>query len=173
MSNELDSIKIYEFVRDEIKREDANTQNRLSIALAFQGILMAATVLLLGEGWFADTIGNPDQNNIFANHLNAVRIVMLFLLGASGVLVAIISNTGVDAAQKSISKTIENWEKAKKKIDKPKGFENLPRAYADEEIHNKGKGFPYFLNRAFMAIWIVFLITAFIGFRADFAGFIL
>lgn len=174
MRNELDSIKIYEFVRDEIKREDANTQNRLSIALAFQGILMAATVLLLsGESWVADGFTNNAQASSFGIHLNSVRIILLYLLGAAGVLVAIISNSGVDAAQKSISATIDHWEKSKKSLPLPEHFEKLPRAYGDAQTHSQGTGFAYWLNRAFMAIWAIFLFSAFKNFGADFAGLIL
>lgn len=170
MSNELEAIKIYEFVRDEIKREDKNTHDRISSALAFQGILMAAMVFLISNGWAVATIGASKPDMEFVSHLKSVRLIVLFLVGLVGMIVAIASYKGVEAAQESINKTIKKWEAEKLKIHGIINFNSLPSAYADTRIHNKGKGFPYWINKAFMAFWALFLITITIAFHADFAG---
>lgn len=170
MNNELNGINIYEFVRDEIKREDKNTHDRISSGLAFQGILMAAMVFLISNGWAVATAGASKPDLEFVSHLKSVRLIVLFLVGLVGLVIAVVGYKGVEAAQDSITNTIAKWEEDKTNFYSIINFNALPTAYAETRTHNKGKGFPFWVNQAFIAFWAIFLITITIAFHSDFAG---
>lgn len=63
----------YEFLRDEIKREDLLTHQRLSASLAFQGILMAAMALVLSNGWLTSVAAKDAPAGLTERVINIIK----------------------------------------------------------------------------------------------------
>jgi hypothetical protein len=89
-----DDQYIYEKFREEIKREDEITHNRLVTSLTFQGFLMGATGFLLSGLW-------PDTHPC----IFAFREWVVGGIGLIGFFVASSSAIGIQAARMSIGDT--------------------------------------------------------------------
>lgn len=99
----------YNYLRDEIKREDEITHQRLIVALTFHGFLIAAMTFLLSNQWTFDsaTMMGPQG---FYRDLQAIRIAVLYGIGAAGVTVGIGTVAGIHAARQSIKATLDWWQ---------------------------------------------------------------
>ena len=146
----------YEFLRDEIKREDGITFQRLSSALAFQAILMAAMALMVASGLPTATTTTTDDAARLIAQYNSLRVWLLFLIGGAGLAVGIGSLIGVHASVRSLRTIKETWEKLIE--DESITLDPLwPQAYGKNEAHRAGHRFPYVMTISFIAIWIIYL----------------
>ena len=150
----------YEFLRDEIKREDGITFQRLSSALAFQAILMAAMALMVASGLptatTTTTTTTTDHAARLIDQYNSLRVWLLFLIGGAGLAVGIGSLIGVHASVRSLRTIKETWEKLIE--DESITLDPCwPQAYGKNEAHRAGHRFPYVMTISFIAIWIIYL----------------
>lgn len=146
----------YEFLRDEIKREDGITFQRLSSALAFQAILMAAMALMVASGLPTATATTTDDAARLIDQYNSLRVWLLFLIGGAGLSVGVGSLIGVHASVRSLSNIKDTWEKLVE--EKSVSLDPCwPQAYGKNEAHRAGHRFPYVMTISFIAIWIIYL----------------
>lgn len=146
----------YEFLRDEIKREDGITFQRLSSALAFQAILMAAMALVATNGLPSVSSAAASEAVQMIERFYSLRVCLLLLIGAAGLAVSIGSLIGVHASMRSLRDIKTSWES---KIDKGEIVPDArwPQAYGTEIAHRAGHLFPYAITASFIAIWIAYL----------------
>ncbi|MEQ1550297.1 hypothetical protein [Sphingorhabdus sp.] len=147
----------YEFLRDEIKREDGITFQRLSSALAFQAILIAAMALLVSSGLPVASPTTPTDSAWLVGQYNLLRIWLLFLIGGAGLAVGIGSFIGVHASMCSLRDIKTSWEDL---IVRHVVALDLrwPQAYGKDVAHRAGHRFPYVMTVSFVVIWLAYIV---------------
>jgi len=142
-------LEIYEHYRDEIKREDEITQHRLTISMAFQGLLFASTTLLIS----ASAEGVSYELTVF-------REYMLVCIGLCGILVSIIASIGVIAARLSISKIKKSYASyiiVMKKYSKWEShLSHLPQIHGQGQSFILGNYYTVLVPISFTFIWIMY-----------------
>jgi hypothetical protein len=120
------SRNAYDYLRDEIAREDKNTHDRLISALTFHGFLIASMTFVLSNQWTFDGTGMSGPVGFFVN-VATLRVAVLFGIGIAGLLVGVCTILGIHASRSSIKATIAWWEKPehndfRKSINPPPAF---------------------------------------------------
>jgi hypothetical protein len=142
----------YDYLRDEIKREDGLTHNRMTVGFSFQGFLIASMSLMLATPWQYD--GFKDQT--LANGLVAFRLAVLGGIGVIGLLVAIGTTLGVFASTSSVRSVKTKWEEDTTKglVEIPEGF---PQAYGQSRLFTLGGWFAPLTAMCFILLWSAYL----------------
>lgn len=142
----------YDYLRDEIKREDGLTHNRMTVGFSFQGFLIASMSLMLATPWQYD--GFKDQT--LAKGLIAFRLAVLGGIGVIGLLVAIGTTMGVLASTSSVRSVKAKWEKdtLDRKVKVPEGF---PQAYGQSRLFTLGGWFAPLTAMCFILLWSAYL----------------
>jgi len=148
MDRNDEELILYTFLREEIRREDDITNQRLTSACAFQGFLIASMTFLLNGAW------PPESKADLFNGLTHFRIAVLGGLGIMGLLVAITSTLGVRASRRSIASVIDKWERASVNLDS-----RLPQAYGEKGRFGLGHSFATLTAFWFVFMWIMYLIA--------------
>jgi hypothetical protein len=129
-----DIYKIYNSYREEIKREDEITHQRMITSMTFQGLLMASMGFLISGAWAVPiSAGIPEGFPHF-------RLIVLGIVGLMGALVATFSFVGILATRISIADVKHAFEK----MTKVREGETPPRLLIDPrvpQIHGRGIAF--------------------------------
>ena len=152
----------YNYLRDEIQREDKITYERLIVALTFQGFLITATTFLLSNQWTFDSAAMMGPSGFYLD-LQSIRIAVLYGIGTAGVAVGIGTAAGIHAARLSISKTLAWWNDTVKLMTEehrqliPPAFENEKHGWA----HWLGGASAFMIAYAFPTLWGLYLLMLF------------
>ena len=155
----LTVIDAYNYLRDEIKREDEITHQRLIVALTFQGFLITATTFLLSNQWTFDSSAMIGPNRFYLE-LATIRIAVLYGIGTAGISVGFGTAAGIHAARISISKTLEWWNE---KIGAMAGDDRalIPPAFElgkHGRSHWLGGASAFIIAYAFPILWVAYLV---------------
>ena len=155
----LTTIDAYNYLRDEIQREDNITYQRLIVALTFQGFLIAATTFLLSNQWTFDgtAMHGPDG---FYLKLQSVRSLVLYGIGSAGVTVGIGTAAGIHAARLSIWKTLSWWNETINLLSEEQR-RLIPPAFDNEQhgwVHWLGGSSAIIIAYAFPLLWGLYLL---------------
>jgi hypothetical protein len=134
------SVVSYDYFRDEIKREDGVTQQRLISALSFHGLLIAAVMVLIS----GDKPASP-ANEMFREAALGWTIAIGFFasfVGLGGVLASVMS---VHATIKERSLLI-----AQNEVD---SLPHLPEPHGKRSRYWVGFFFPLILMTLFVGFW--------------------
>lgn len=148
MERSTPELIAYDYLRDEIKREDGLTHGRMMVGFTFQGFLVTSLSLLLATPW-------QDAKSVapaFARDLAALRIAALGGIGVIGLLVAIGTAMGVFAACLSIRTVRTTWEA--QKVALPPA---LPQAYGQKWAFTFGGWFAPVTALWFVLLWVAYL----------------
>ncbi len=150
----------YDYLRDEIQREDKITYERLIVALTFQGFLIAATTFLLSNQWTFDSDAMKGPAGFYLE-LQSIRIYVLYGIGAAGVAVGIGTAAGIHAARLSIAKTLRWWNDAITSMaDEHRAF--IPPSFEKKEhgwAHWLGGASAFVIAYAFPVLWAGYLVA--------------
>lgn len=143
-NNREKQIEYYKFLREEIKREDEITHQRLTWGITFQGFLISAVAAMLVFSWKDSTIG------IFY-----MRKITILATGIVGLFISYFVYHGVLASRNSIRNVVEQWNAVNLKwLLYP--YE-VPQAFGQEDEFNSGTKYaervPYF----FAIMWFLFV----------------
>jgi len=94
--NRLDINAAYNYLRDEIKREDQILSQRLTASLTFQGFIITALAFLLSNHWIDTKGAAPVLINI-----QYFKFYTLIGIGIFGLISSIVSLIGIVASQRS------------------------------------------------------------------------
>lgn len=129
--------KFYEYTTQRIKQETDLINNRLSWMLTFQGFLFASITLVLRK--------DTDQ---------AVSSILKIMIPIIGIVVALLTLTGITAAYRAIRKVrlkLESNEQLKKE------YEQYPPAYGDMLARTLGRVTSYGLPLSLAITWVILL----------------
>lgn len=96
--SDSEKYKYYDYIRDEIKREDQISHQRLTWGITFHAFLINAFSILLVFGWS----DNPDYIKIF-------RRVSIISIGMIGLTFSFSTLIGIMASRRSLNDTKERW----------------------------------------------------------------
>lgn len=132
----------YRYLREEVKREDDITNQRIIWSLQFQGFLIASMSFLLGGTWSA---GIP-------NNVLWLRWLLALGIGVVGLLVALRARAGVKSSRIAIAEVKDYWNDY---INS--GFDIIPtlvpKAFAQSEID---KSYSVRITQILVWSWLVF-----------------
>ena len=168
-------IRYYDYLRQEITREDNITSSRTTSMLTFQGFLITALGFMMTSNW-----PNLASRPFFDADCTAYAVItfrenMLILLGLVGFGMAFMSERGIRASFRALDATKDEWEAVLKNyVDNPSpnAFDprivtpdnrarnrwklaTLPRAYGPR--NDLGGYFGISFPLAFMVIWTVYI----------------
>lgn len=153
----LTVIDAYNYLRDEIKREDEITYQRLIVALTFQGFLITATTLLLSNQWTFDSAAMKGPDG-FYDELHSIRIYVLYGIGLAGVAVGLGTVAGIHAARNSIKATLRWWQTEIMASNKNPSM--IPPAF--EKRHDRmnwlGGASAIIIAYAFPLLWLAYMV---------------
>lgn len=149
MPNRIDINAAYNYLRDEIKREDQILSQRLTASLTFQGFIITALAFLLSNHWIDTKGAAPVLINI-----QYFKFYTLIGIGVFGLISSIVSLIGIVASQRSTDYTIDWWEKHPSYQDH---IDYFPPAYGQPDMHRDGHLFARLMPISFMIMWFVYL----------------
>lgn len=156
--------KYYDYLRDEISREDGIAHTRIASLLTFQGFLISAAGLLLTGAWL--TSGDL----CFARNIALLRECLIGFIGIVGFSMALVMNRGIQASFNALETAKDEWETVlgqaeltlKQNLVVPdlqtqgrRQYRKFPRAYGPRGT--LGARFGMSIPLAFAAIWLVYL----------------
>ena len=134
----------YEYLRDEIRREDEITHQRLTWSITFQGFLVNALAVL---------IALSGEMSISAFYM---RILALIAISVIGLHIAFISLVGVKSSRNSIKIAKKAWE-ARNSVWRM--YPNkVPQAYGQLNSFHGGSFYSLAMPYLFISMWVAFLI---------------
>lgn len=139
----VESKEYYRFLREEIKREDEITHQRLTWSITFQGFLISALAALMALSWDAPT------------EIVILRKLSLMAIAIIGFRMAILSFTGIQASRNSIEAAKQNWEIR----DKIWGLypNYVPQPCGQNGLFSAGTQYTAKIPRHFIYMWTLFL----------------
>lgn len=133
----------YKSLRDEIKREDEITHQRLTWSITFQGFLVNALALLIILS------GEMSISNFY------IRKLALFAISLIGLHIGFITLIGIKASRNSINTAKKAWEErnAVWRI-----FPNkAPQAYGQLNSFHGGSFYSEAIPYVFIVMWVAFI----------------
>lgn len=139
----------YEYLRDEIKREDSILFGRMSASLTFQGFLITATAFIVSNKW-------ENTSDILSTiyKVQHFKLYLLIGIGILGILVSLATVLGINAAKESIKQTIDWWKNRKQFTDCK---DNYPSAYGEGVPYRDGHAFTRLMSISFFLMWVGYL----------------
>lgn len=141
-------IKYYEFLRDEIKREDDITNQRLTWAMAIQGFLIGSITANLSFGW--------DLNAKIPLAIIFSKYALFLVIGLSGFTFAFITYLGVLGARRSIDYTKTLWEERNDAWALYPDY--VPQPCGREKAFTFGRYYALGIPVAFMIMWLTEIV---------------
>lgn len=143
-TEEVHYYKYYEYLRDEIQREDELTHQRITWIINLNSFLINAFGILLVFSW--DHLP-PD--------IALMRRVAIIVVGIVGLTSAVNSITGISAARRSLEEVKIRWERLNEKW---KLYPNkAPQAYAQRKPFSSGRHHSIMICYTFVVMWVIFL----------------
>ncbi len=133
--------KYYQFVRDEVKREDEITHQRLTWAINFHAFLINAFAFVLVFGWKE----NPPD-------IEATRRIAIVGIGLIGLTFSFASLLGVVASRRSIDDTRERWNAVNRAWD---GFypKYVPQTFGQDKAFFWGRFSAILMPIGLILLW--------------------
>ncbi len=136
-------MRYYKFFRDEIRREDEITHQRLTWGLTFQGFAISAMAILLNAkeesgGW-----------------LSLLRLLALCAVGVIGLAMAVSTYVGVWASRESIKNCVQKWNNRNKVWNLYPGL--LPQPVGQIHAFFAGQEYAVNIPRIFIFSWGAYL----------------
>jgi hypothetical protein len=157
MDKNSEEVVLYEFLREEIAREDSVTHQRMTVALALQGFLFAAVALLVASIWPTEAADNG-LTEIMLAAVVKFRLALIGGIGMVGLLVAIGTMLGIAASQISIYQTKRNWERYARSGNR-RVIVRLPAAYGRGCLFHLGTAFAYWITASLILMWGLFVFA--------------
>jgi hypothetical protein len=142
------ALTYYDYFRDEIKREDEITHQRVTWTMTFQGFIISALTLLLILNWDG------------SKNIEPIGRLALFAFGFIGVAIGLISFMGILASRRSIKNAVGDWEKKDAKWGLLHKY--VPQAYGQGNAWDGGDNFAVLMPALFILMWTLFLSSYFI-----------
>jgi hypothetical protein len=136
----FDIERYYPFLRDEIKREDEITNQRMASSLTLQGFLITSMALVLTQA---------SERWLLFEKLTMIAI------GLIGLLAAVFSGLGVHASSESLKDAKRKWKKRFPKAERS----CFPQAYGHGINFSLGSLYSYMLPIALIAMWVLYLVA--------------
>lgn len=149
MDNLAEGRAYYQFYRDEIRREDEITHNRLIASITFQGLLTAAMGFLVSGSWATPAPGP-------ATGIMEFRVDVIGGLGAIGIIVSTLSCFGIWATRLSIEATKEAYERVSSELDE--GF-MCPQIHGTGLPFHMGNFYTKYIPLTFTALWSIYMMS--------------
>jgi hypothetical protein len=151
MDKNSEEVVLYEFLREEIAREDSVTHQRMTVALALQGFLFAAVAL-------PTEAADNGLTEIMLAAVVKFRFALIGGIGMVGLLVAIGTMLGIAASQISIYQTKRNWERYARSGNR-RVIVRLPAAYGRGCLFHLGTAFAYWITASLILMWGLFVFA--------------
>lgn len=140
-----EQLEYYKFLREEIKREDEITHQRLTWGITFQGFLISAMAVLL-----------VFRLDVTIGVLVLIKITIL-AIGIIGITVSILTFSGVLASRNSIRQAVEHWKFMNETWNL---YPNkVPQACGQGETFNRGTLYAEQIPIFFARMWCLFIIS--------------
>lgn len=135
--------KYYNYFRDEIKREDEITHQRVTWTTTFQGFIISAMTLLLILDWDG------------TRKIVPLGRLSLFAIGIMGVSIGLVSFMGILASRRSTTDAIAAWSRR----DAQWGLysKSVPQAHGQQNAFAGGHTFAVLMPALFILMWTLFL----------------
>lgn len=137
------ALTYYDYFRDEIKREDEITHQRVTWTMTFQGFLMSAVTLLL--------ILDLDGDKQFT----PMARLSLFAFGLIGIAVGLVSFMGILASRRSIKDAVDDW--GKKDGAWKLQYRYVPQTHGQDNAFDGGNRFATLMPALFILMWTAFM----------------
>lgn len=138
-----DALKYYDYFRDEIKREDEITHQRVTWTTTFQGFIISAMTLLLILDWDG------------TRKIVPLGRISLFAIGIMGASVGLVSFMGILASRRSTMDAIAAWDRRNAQWGLfPK---HVPQAHGQQSAFTGGHTFAVLMPALFIVMWTLFL----------------
>ena len=137
------SRKYYDYFRDEIKREDEITHQRVTWTTTFQGFIISAMTLLLMLDWDG------------TRKIVPLGRLSLFAIGMMGVSIGLVSFMGILASRRSTTDAIAAWSRRNAQW----GLYSrcVPQAHGQRSAFAGGHTFAVLMPALFILMWTLFL----------------
>lgn len=144
--------KYYQFLREEIGREDNLTNQRLTWALSFQGFLISAVTILISFAWPSSGTGAA----LNASEITVMRRVSVVALPLVGLAFGHIAFVGILASRQSLASVKRHWEER----NRIWGLfpDKVPQAFGQRSTFSAGSLYPLGLSLLFIVMWQIFLV---------------
>lgn len=138
----------YETLRKEVEREDNITHQRITWLMTFQGFLIAAMTFLLSSPW---PVPGEHRGIVF------IRQAAIGAVGLTGLGLALVSRSGINASRHAIEQVIREWNAVNKQLEIVP--QKAPRAFGEGNAYKWGSAYAKLLPFVFVILWIMYLVT--------------
>jgi len=135
--------KYYDYFRDEIKREDEITHQRVTWTTTFQGFIISAMTLLLILDWDG------------TRKIVPLGRLSLFAIGIMGVSIGLVSFMGILASRRSTTDAIAAWGRRNAQWGLYSRY--VPQAHGQQSAFAGGHTFAVLMPALFILMWTLFL----------------
>lgn len=137
------ALTYYDYFREEIRREDEITHQRITWTMTFQGFIITATTLLIVAEFTT------------SKQLIPIARLPAFAFAFIGLCTGLVSLMGILASRHSIKDAVEEW----KARDAVWGLREkyVPQAYGTDRAFDGGDKFATLMPVIFVGMWAVFL----------------
>lgn len=135
--------KYYDYFRDEIRREDEITHQRVTWTTTFQGFIISAMTLLLILDWDG------------TRKIVPLGRLSLFAIGLMGVSIGLVSFMGILASRRSTTDAIAAWGRRNAQWGLYSRY--VPQAHGQQNAFTGGHAFAVLMPALFILMWTLFL----------------
>lgn len=138
--------KYYEYLREEVVREDELTHQRLTWLIAFQGFMINAVAVLIGFAW-------PEGAGV--GSIIVIRKVSLAAIPVIGLLFGYLAYAGIIASRLSLTEVKFQWEQRNAVWQMYP--DSVPQAYGQKLAFMLGRRYAVYVSLMFIFMWQVYL----------------
>lgn len=141
----------YRFLREEIKREDEITHQRLTWMITFQGFMISAVTVLISFAWPNCSVGQicTDIDSVIG-----IRKISLGAIPIIGLAFGHIAHMGIIASRRSISASKYAWELRNKQWKLYPHY--VPQTYGRGGHYKGGALYPVYISLMFIFMWQIY-----------------
>lgn len=142
------ALTYYDYLREEIRREDEITHQRITWTMTFQSFIVTATTLLLIA-----------EFNVIRNLMPAARLPV-FAFAFIGLFTGLVSLMGILASRHSVRDAVSEWQVK----NDAWGLQHIyvPQTYGRDNAFKGGDRFATLMPVLFVGMWAVFLCGYFL-----------